>query len=535
MKRLLSVIITSLLLGGLAQAQFSGPSNTRITIRETSKPLPLGLWSIGVQGDSFKIDKNLSGTGNFGLTLNVLAVTGGIVTIPNLATAVVRNGSVGSDSSYFFMDTVSWDLFHSSVNDNFQIRRNNVPSLTVNASGVVGVTTTLSVGTSTLSSAINPLSVFLNDSATGVLDSNNSLISIENDNTTANNYAAFVFRSKDTTGNTVGYGGLGMRFVGTHASQNSDLEFYNKNAAALTTALVLKANGTVQPGTDNTQPLGTASFRWSNVRSTTAQFDRVGLGAAADATFPLLVSGNGDTTVEIATADNTGNPFVRFFRNGTLRGAVFTDGNSALNLSAGAALTSHILISSAGLATFASNITFSGTSPTVYSDVNAFMSILGGNTGGGGVRIQSGTPGSATTRILVDGASGNTTPGADNGQDFGSASFRWQQMFIGVRLQIGTNPAGSGVIRLPNASDIIARTSGNNGDRTLASYGVAATDEESFGDSAAPTRIRSTLAVPASLVNGDWWVECTGTTPTRICAIKVRDGGATRVIATMTY
>jgi hypothetical protein len=40
---------------------------------------------------------------------------------------------------------------------------------------------------------------------------------------------------------------------------------------------------------------------------------------------------------------------------------------------------------------------------------------------------------------------------------------------------------------------------------------------------------------PATPVNGQWWVECTGTSPTRIAAIKIRDGGVTRTIASITF
>ena len=57
------------------------------------------------------------------------------------------------------------------------------------------------------------------------------------------------------------------------------------------------------------------------------------------------------------------------------------------------------------------------------------------------------------------------------------------------------------------------------------------------GAAGSATRIRSSLATPSapSLADGDWWVECTGSSPSRVCAIMVRDGGATRTIASMTY
>lgn len=55
-----------------------------------------------------------------------------------------------------------------------------------------------------------------------------------------------------------------------------------------------------------------------------------------------------------------------------------------------------------------------------------------------------------------------------------------------------------------------------------------------WGNTGGAARLRTSLATPSSLSNGDWWVECTGTTPTRVCAIKVRDGGVTITIASVT-
>ncbi len=54
------------------------------------------------------------------------------------------------------------------------------------------------------------------------------------------------------------------------------------------------------------------------------------------------------------------------------------------------------------------------------------------------------------------------------------------------------------------------------------------------GATGSVTRIRSSLATPSApaLADGDWWVECSGTSPTRTCSVMVRDTGATRTIAT---
>jgi hypothetical protein len=67
--------------------------------------------------------------------------------------------------------------------------------------------------------------------------------------------------------------------------------------------------------------------------------------------------------------------------------------------------------------------------------------------------------------------------------------------------------------------------------------GTGTVRELVVGATGSPTRITTNLATPSNLAlrDGDWWVDCLGTSPSRVCAIKVRDGGATRTIASMTY
>ena len=55
-----------------------------------------------------------------------------------------------------------------------------------------------------------------------------------------------------------------------------------------------------------------------------------------------------------------------------------------------------------------------------------------------------------------------------------------------------------------------------------------------WGSTAGANRVRTSLGTPASLSNGDWWVEASGTTPTRVIALKCRDGGVTQTIASIT-
>lgn len=56
-----------------------------------------------------------------------------------------------------------------------------------------------------------------------------------------------------------------------------------------------------------------------------------------------------------------------------------------------------------------------------------------------------------------------------------------------------------------------------------------------LGDVAQAVRVRTSLATPGSLADGDWWVEASGVSPARVVSIKCQDGGSTRTIASITY
>lgn len=51
----------------------------------------------------------------------------------------------------------------------------------------------------------------------------------------------------------------------------------------------------------------------------------------------------------------------------------------------------------------------------------------------------------------------------------------------------------------------------------------------------APHVLRAETADPVSPAQGEWWILLTGTTPSRVAAIKVHDGGVTYTIASITY
>jgi hypothetical protein len=129
---------------------------------------------------------------------------------------------------------------------------------------------------------------------------------------------------------------------------------------------------------------------------------------------------------------------------------------------------------------------------------------------------------------------GNIEPVIDANNQIGTSTKRVYAFVGSEYLALGTNPASTGTIRLAHDKSIRGRTSANDADRSLLDWGSTA-NQLQLGSNDFVSVIRTSLATPANLGNGHWWVECTGTSPSRVCALKVRDGGSDRTIASFTY
>lgn len=114
-----------------------------------------------------------------------------------------------------------------------------------------------------------------------------------------------------------------------------------------------------------------------------------------------------------------------------------------------------------------------------------------------------------------------------------TASGTWQPIYF-ASTGGGTTTVVADLF-LQHGDKLVGRNFANTLDRTIFDWGNTAQDELIVGDLAATTRLRSSLGTPTQLSNGDLWVDCAGTTPTRVCSVKVRDGGATRTIISVTY
>jgi hypothetical protein len=148
------------------------------------------------------------------------------------------------------------------------------------------------------------------------------------------------------------------------------------------------------------------------------------------------------------------------------------------------------------------------------------------------------------------------TTAAVVGSDVGRFRWRAAQDFTsteqGTYWELQTTPIGSTTaatavkVFSTTGTNIGIPTGGDKGSGTLntaaghyvngqAVATLVTGNEQALGDVSSTTRVRTSLATPTSLSNGDWWVDCTGVSPTRVCAIKVQDGGAARTIASVTY
>lgn len=106
-------------------------------------------------------------------------------------------------------------------------------------------------------------------------------------------------------------------------------------------------------------------------------------------------------------------------------------------------------------------------------------------------------------------------------------------------LRTGTTlgpTAATGSIRIPHFGSIQARNQANSGDIPLMDWGNVSNNNLVVGGTSAHTRLATNLAAPGgTIADGHWWVECVGTSPARICAVKVQDAASTRTIASLTY
>jgi hypothetical protein len=122
--------------------------------------------------------------------------------------------------------------------------------------------------------------------------------------------------------------------------------------------------------------------------------------------------------------------------------------------------------------------------------------------------------------------------------EFNAANLANQHLRINAGyLELGSTGvfASSGTIRFPYGGSVYQRNNSNDADLALIRGHVVDANDSYLGNDIGITKIQSSLAQPSAAHNGDWWVQCAGSSPSRECSLKVMDGGVTLTLATITH
>lgn len=253
---------------------------------------------------------------------------------------------------------------------------------------------------------------------------------------------------------------------------------------------------------------------------------QVAIGGVTDANSQLKLLGTGTNFgLEVATAlsANTGANAAMAYFNGTIVEAA----SGTHGLLAGLYLSAPVVTSGAATVTDTAALYIPSALSATVTGKNYAMWVDAGDVRFDGV-LNFNTPTSSNPALRANSAALEAI--------LGDASAYATFVANVLDVKFGTAvTATTGDVRLRHGFSIQARNSTDGANRIVASFGVDATDEMTFGDGSHSTRVRGSLVTPTSLANGDWWVDCTGVSPARVCAIKARDGGATRTIASVTF
>lgn len=211
------------------------------------------------------------------------------------------------------------------------------------------------------------------------------------------------------------------------------------------------------------------------------------------------------------------NALVPFISMGSAGYYAFTDaagdGTRDLFLRRGAANILSISNSTSGQTIRLYNTTDSDTTPVNFERLSAGSGQFGVNRfgiavqqgGTGSARpLDFGTVGSASVNIYTNNTarwgwdtSGHYVAQTHNTYDIGAAGATSPRtIYVGTAVAIGTNPASSGAVRIPNAGTLSARNAANSGDVTLAQ--LTSSDVLEYGNAAAVYRFANNASANIS-------------------------------------
>jgi len=249
-------------------------------------------------------------------------------------------------------------------------------------------------------------------------------------------------------------------------------------------------------------------------------------GAVRLANAAAIAFRNAANTVDVFAMSTDGSNFT-IFRS--LNGFGWYDGSStpAWNMQANAAG-----VNSPFYPAFDNQNDFGGTANRIKSGYFGTMVSIGTNpAASGAIRLANNTTITARNAAnsgdltliqsfvddgVIIGGSGvpSVTPGTDDAIAFGlSTSRRWKSVGVSQYVEVGANPSSTGVVRLPNGQSVNARNAANTGDIGLLRTNAA--DQVLIGATTNWTAIRTLLSATPTPAAGFWWMEETGSSPSR--------------------
>ena len=343
--------------------------------------------------------------------------------------------------------------------------------------------------------------------------------------------------------------------------------------SALTLAGILTLNSAVTTGTTTTSGMvflgnslttGTGIYAASSSLTSGKLVNLVVTGTAAAASQTVLnITTSG---ANASSAITTYGSFVSNTHTGTtstnIGGHFIASGgataSTALDIGvvSGTAVTNTGLNIAAGTGTGTTSYGANIAGPSGAATTNYTLYL--GAPAGAGTNIGLYNAGTSTLvgATTFGGALLNDVAGSD---DIGSATLPFQDLYLAGSsgtpgtnnfLITGASTSGTRTITLPDASVTMNAAADISGTTlaaavvtsSLTTVGTVATGTWNSTLSTAilgaignATRVRGSKGTPASLGEGDWWVECSGTTPSAVCSINVYADSATRVIAQVVY
>ncbi len=253
----------------------------------------------------------------------------------------------------------------------------------------------------------------------------------------------------------------------------------NNPATLLDVAGVTTFRGNIIAGTDNTYDIGASGA----TRPRTGYFGTSVVTPAATISGVLNLSGVNQIHQLSGHNFVQGDAATTYFYGGT-SGVQFRKSDNSVALMTLSDTGNLSLVSGATITSAATTIGINQTTFSTAGQVSLVSGILHQIAGHNFVQgdstntyLYGGTSGlhfrsaDNSTALIDISNTGNLTFATDNTQDIGASSAtRPRSVYVGTSLSLGTNPASTGVLRLPNNQSVYARNAANGADQALFNF-----------------------------------------------------------------